>query len=159
MHLGRLLAWVALRYRCPAELRVTSRGVTVLSSAELLGRTIRARETHVPIEALLKASREVRYPRIAMYTGLVALALGSYFGVSLFVDGARAGSPELLGIGLLLVAIGVGLDFALESVATSVKGHCRVVIVPRKGAAMAIGGVDAARADAALKKLLRSASA
>src|SRR5258705_231563 len=62
IHIGRFFAKVALRYQRPAELRVTSRGVTVISRTELLGKTIRAGETHVPIEALLKASREVRYP-------------------------------------------------------------------------------------------------
>jgi hypothetical protein len=93
-----------------------------------------------------------------MYAGLIALAIGSYFGIAFFVDGARAGSPELLGIGLLLVALGVGLDFVLENVVAAAKGYCRVVIVPRKGAAFALGQVDPAHADAALQKLLRSVS-
>jgi hypothetical protein len=158
MHLGRFLGRVALHYRRPAQLRVSSRGVTVLSRTELLGRTLHAREAYVPLASLLKASREVRYPRIAMYTGLIALAIGSYFGIAFFVDGARAGSPELLGVGLLLVALGVGLDFVLENVVAAAKGHCRVVIVPRKGAAFALGRVDPAHADAALQKLLRPAS-
>lgn len=157
MHIGRLFGRHALRYRRPAELRVHAGGVTVLSRTELLGRTLRTEEIHVPRESLLRAAREVRYPRLALYAGLFALATGSYLGISLFVDGARAGSPELLGAGLLIVALGVGLDYALENVAPATRGRCRVVVTPRKGRALALGGVDPARADAALKRLLRPA--
>ncbi len=151
------MARFALRYRRPAELVVTSKGLTLRSKTELLGRTLREQETQVPIEALLEATREVRYPRIGLYAGLVSLALGSYFGISLFIDGARAGSPELLGIGLLLVAVGVVLDYLLENVMSGSKGRCRVVIVPRKGPRRAIGDLDPARADAALARLARAA--
>lgn len=150
---GRLVGRWALRYRRPAEMRFSSRGVTVVSKTELLGRTLREQETHIPTEALLYARREVRYPRLAMYAGLFALAVGSYFGVSLFIDGARAGSPELLGMGALLVALGIALDFVLVNAASGARGRCRVVLVPRKGAAVALGSVDPARADAALGRL------
>jgi hypothetical protein len=88
-----------------------------------------------------------------MYAGLFALAVGSYFGVSLFIDGARAGSPELLGLGALVVAIGVALDFALVNAAPLARGRCSVVVVPRKGAALALGSVDATQADAGLGRL------
>lgn len=156
LRLGRLIGRLVLRYRCPAELRVTSRGITVRAKTELLGRTLRERETHIPIESLLRATREIRYPRLGMYAGLFALAIGSYVGVSLFVDGARAGSPELLGFGALIVAVGIALDFVLVNVAGSARGRCRVVIVPRKGPAVAVGAIDPARADAALGRLART---
>ncbi|MEO7328267.1 MAG: hypothetical protein ABI193_06800, partial [Minicystis sp.] len=152
-HLARLVARFALRYRRPAELVITAGGLTLRTKTELLGRVVREQETQVPISALLEATREIRYPRLGLYAGLVSLALGSYFGVSLFVDGARAGSPELLGIGLLLVAVGVVLDYLLENVMSGSKGKCRVVIVPRKGPRRAIGDLDPARADAALARL------
>ena len=155
MHLGRLLGQVALRYRRPAEMSVSAKGIVVHTKTELLGRTLNERDIHIPIEALLKAEREVRYPRLALYTGLGALALGSYLGISLFVDGARAGSPELLGIGLLLVVVGIALDYALSNIVPSGPRKCRVVLVPRKGAAVAIGRVDSARADEALNRLKR----
>jgi hypothetical protein len=156
VHAGKLLGRLALRYRRPAELRVTGRGVTIRSRTELLGRTLDERETHVPIEALLRASREIRYPRLGLYAGLFALAVGSYFGIALFIDGARSGSPELIGIGALLVAAGVGLDFLLENAKSGVQGRCRVVLVPRKGPALAVGELDPAAADAALRRLSRA---
>jgi hypothetical protein len=150
---GRLVGRWVLRYRRPAEMRFSARGVTVVSKTELLGRTLREHETHIPMEALLFARREVRYPRLGLYAGLFALAVGSYFGISLFIDGARAGSPELLGMGALIVAIGVALDFALVNAAPSVRGRCRLVVIPRKGAALALDRVDVAQADAGLGRL------
>ena len=155
MHLGRLLAQVALRYRRPAELRVTPKGLVIHTTTELLGRTLKERDIHIPIEALLRATREIRYPRLALYVGLGALALGSYLGISIFVDGARAGSPELLGIGLLLVVVGVGLDYVLSNIVPSTKRTCRVVFEPRKGASVALGRIDPVRADEALNRLKR----
>jgi hypothetical protein len=152
-HIARLLGRLVLRYRSPAELRVSSKGVTIVSKSELLGRTLREREHHIPIEALSRATREVRYPRLPMYAGLLALGIGSYVGVSLFVDGARAGSPELLGMGAIFVVVGIALDYVLGTLASSARGRCRVVIVPRKGRAFAVAHVDPALADASLKRL------
>jgi hypothetical protein len=156
MHVGRLVARLALRYRRPAELRVTPKGVTVKSHTEVLGRTLREREVVIPIESLLRATREVRYPRLGLYAGLFALAVGSYFGASMLIDGVRAGSPELIGVAALLMAAGVGLDFLLESAGGGMRGKCRVVLVPRGGPALAVGDVDPVQADAALGRLKRA---
>ena len=155
MHLGRLLGQVALRYRRPAELRVSSKGLVIHTKTELLGKTLKERDIHIPIESLLRATREVRYPRLALYVGLGALALGSYVGISIFVDGARAGSPELLGIGLLLVVVGIALDYVLSNLVPSGARRCRVVFEPRKGPSIAIGKIDPLRADEALNRLER----
>jgi hypothetical protein len=155
MWMARLVGRLALRYRRPAELRVTGGRVTLRSRTELLGRTLRERETVIPEGGLVRATREVRYPGILLYTGLFALALGSYFGVALFIDGARAGSPELIGIGALLVAGGVGLDFLLGNAQSGLRGRCRVVLVPKKGPAFAVGELEPSVADAALRKLKR----
>ncbi len=153
MHLARLLGQVALRYRRPAELRISPKGLVIHTKTEILGRTLKEHDVHIPIEALLRASREIRYPRLALYVGLGALALGSYLGISIFVDGARAGSPELLGIGLLLVVVGIALDYVLSNIVPSGKRQCRVVFEPRKGAAIALGKIDPMRADEALNRL------
>jgi hypothetical protein len=144
-----------LHYRRPAERRITARGATLLTTTELIGRTLRTEETFLPVESLLRASREVRYPRAASYAGLLALALGSYLGISFGIDGARAGSPELLGFGALLVVVGVSLDFVITHVASKSQGRCRVLLVPRRGRTIALAGVDPALADAALGRLHR----
>jgi hypothetical protein len=156
VHVARLVAKVALRYRRPAELSATAKGVTVKTRTEILGRTLREREVVIPVESLLLASREVRYPRLGLYAGLFALAVGSYFGISLLVDGLRTGSPELIGVAALLLAAGVGLDFFLENAGSGLRGKHRLVVVPRAGRGLALSDVDAPAADAALARLKRS---
>jgi hypothetical protein len=155
-HLGRLIARFLLRYRAPAEVRISEGGVTVISRTELLGRTLRERELHIPAGALMRATREVRFPALPTYVGLIALALGSYFGLRLFADGARAGSPEFLAMGALAVLLGVALDFALESLTAGARGRCRIVLLPRRGNTICIGELDRASADAALSRLRQS---
>ena len=152
----RLVARIALHHRRHAELTATPTGVTLKIRTELLGRTLREREIVLPIEGLLHASREVRYPRLGLYAGLFALAMGSYFGIKNLIDGLRTVSFEIAGIGALLLAAGVGLDFLLESASSGMRGKCRVVLVPRKGPAFAVGEVDPAAADAALAMLKRA---
>ncbi|WP_437820273.1 hypothetical protein [Sorangium sp. So ce1078] len=156
MHVVRLAGRLLLRYRRPAAVEINPRGVTVRSRTELFGRTLREQETYIPVESLLRATREVRYPRLGLYAGLVALGLGTYLGVSLLVDGARAGSPELLGMGALVFAFGAALDFGLSHVETATRGRCRVVLVPRKGPGVALAGIERAAADHALSRLPRA---
>ncbi|HEY3822619.1 MAG TPA: hypothetical protein VGL81_35885 [Polyangiaceae bacterium] len=154
----RLLARLALAYKKPAELTLTDDGgVRVHWRVELLGRTLRDRDVVVPRAALVRATREVRYPRIALYAGLLALAIGSYVGVSAFVDGVRAASPSLLASGLAIIALGLALDFALSSLAPGARGKCRLLLVPRDGSKLCVAGVEPRRADAVLARLSRPA--
>jgi hypothetical protein len=153
----RLVARLALGYRRPAVISIADEGgVRVKSRTELLGRTLRDRDVLVPRAALQRATRDVRYPSLAMYAGLLALAVGSYLGVAAFVDGVRAASPSLLATGLAIVALGLGLDFVLSSLAPGVRGRCRVLFVSRDGVRLCVGGVEAKRADALLARLARS---
>jgi hypothetical protein len=150
---ARVVGRFALRIRRPAELRVSASGVTVHARTEVLGRILRERELHIPTAALARAAREVRFPRLALYAGVAALVLGSYLGLRFFIDGVRAGSPELLAIGAALVVVGLVVDFLLSNVGATSRGRCRVLFVPRKGAAVAMADVDPALADAALHRL------
>jgi hypothetical protein len=153
----RLLGRLALAYRKPAELTLADDGgVRVRWRVELLGRTLRDRQALLPRAALLRATREIRYPRLALYAGLLALAVGSYIGVTAFVDGVRAASPSLLASGLAIFALGLALDFALSSIAPGARGRCRLLLSQRGGAALCLGGVDPQRADAILAHLARS---
>jgi hypothetical protein len=153
---ARALGRLALGYRRPAVVSLTDEGgVRVKTHTELLGRTLRDRDVLVPRPALVRATRDVRYPSLAMYAGLFALAAGSYVGVATFVDGVRAASPSLLATGLALVALGLGLDFVLNSLAPSVRGRCRVLFVSRDGARLCLGDVDGRKADALLARLAR----
>jgi hypothetical protein len=155
---ARLLGRVALAYKKPAEVTLADDGgLRVRWRIEMLGRTLRDRDVLVPRAALLRATREVRYPRLALYAGLLALAVGSYVGVSAFVDGVRAASPSLLASGLGIIALGLALDFALSSVAPGARGRCRLLLVPRDGAKLCVAGVEPKRADGVLARLSRPA--
>jgi hypothetical protein len=153
-HAGRLFGRFALAYKAPAEVAVAEDGgVRVRWHVELLGRTLRDAEVLVPRATLARAAREVRFSGAALYGGLFALALGSYIGISAFVDGVRAASPSMLAAGLGIVALGLGLDFVFTCIVPAARGRCRLFFIPRRGPKLCIGDVDRARADAVLTAL------
>jgi hypothetical protein len=155
-HAARLFGKVALAYKTPAEVALSEDGgVRVRWRVELLGRTLRDRDVLVPRAALGRAAREVRFSGATLYAGLLALVLGSYVGVSSFVDGVRAASPALLAAGLAIVALGLSLDFVFTCAVPGARGRCRVLFVPRTGPHLCIGDVDQARADSLLGRLSR----
>ena len=157
-HAARLFGRFALAYKAPAEVVVSNDGgVRVRWHVELLGRTLRDSDVLVPRATLARAAREVRFSGVALYGGLFALALGSYLGVSAFVDGVRAASPTLLASGLGIVALGLGLDFVFTCIVPASRGRTRVFFVPRRGRKLCVGEVDRARADAMLAALSRRA--
>jgi hypothetical protein len=148
---ARLFGRWALAYKTPAEIAVSEDGgVRVRWRIELLGRTLRDRDVFVPRASLARATREVRFSGAALYMALLSLALGSYVGVSAFVDGVRAASPAMLASGLAIVALGLGLDFVFSCVLPGARGHCRMLVVPRRGGVLCVGEIDKARADAFL---------
>lgn len=158
MHVGAAIARVALAYKQPAEVVLGASGVRVRAKTQMLGRTLREREHVIVPASLSRVVREVRYPRVAFYAGLLALALGSWVGVRALADGVRAASPSLLAVGLAIVAIGVALDFVLGSLLPGTRGRCRVSFVPREGRPVCVADVDASRADAAIVATLRRAA-
>lgn len=137
-----LLARLALNRRHPAELEITREGVRIRARTEMLGRVLREVEHVVPLDGLAVATREVRFPRLALYAGLLALALGSYVGSSLLGDGFKAASPSLLGQGLLVAAIGVAIELAASTLFPGAKGRCNLLFVPKKGGALCVSDVD-----------------
>ena len=149
----RLLGRLALAYKRPAEVTFEDASIRIRARTVMLGRVLGEREIVIARGGLARASREVRYPRLAFYAGLLALAVGSYVGVAALVDGTRAASPSLLLAGLSIVAVGIALDVLLGSIAPGVTRTCRVAFVPKNGAPVCVGGVASDRADAALALL------
>jgi hypothetical protein len=150
VHALRLIARIALAYKRPTELTVSESGIHVHARTELLGRIIQERDHVILRSALRRATRDVRFPHLAFYAGLLALAIGSYLGVATLIDGARAASPSLLLTGLLIVAAGVLLEMILGSVKPGMEGRCRVVLLPARGQVLCVTEVDPKRADVAL---------
>ncbi len=156
----RLVGRLALAYRRPAELRVSERGVEVAYRTELLGRVLRDRSTLVPLANVRRLTREVRFARFGLYAGLVAVCIGSYLGMGLLVDGARVPgtSPPLLGMGLLIIGVGVALDFGLSLLGDAARGRCRVLVEQNKGPSFCVGAVDRDRTDAFLNTVAKRAA-
>ena len=151
-----LIARYVLGFQRPTEVKLTPGGIEVRGRTLMLGRLLREHSTVIPREGLVRVTRDVRYPSLAMYTGLIALAIGSYLGVGLIVDGVRAASPSMLGTGLVIAMLGLGLDFAFSSLVPGLGGRTRVVLVPRRGGILCVALVDPASADHLLNRLAQS---
>jgi hypothetical protein len=159
IELGRLVGRYVLALRRTAEVRVSSAGLEVRTRTVMLGRTLLEGATVIPRDGLVRVTREIRYPGLPMYAGLGALAIGSYIGVGLFVDGARAESPSMLGTGLLIALLGLAIDFALSSLIPGARGRSRLLIVPRRGPVLCLALVEVAIADRILGRLAKPARA
>jgi hypothetical protein len=157
LHVGRLVARVALGLKRPALVRVSPEGLSISWRTELLGRSLHERSTLLPTTTLVRITREVRYARAGLYAGLAALALGTFVGVSLLVDGLRVpgGSGPLLLLATVCLLTGIGLDFALSGGSDTVRGSCRLVVVPRRGRAWCLRSLSPRATDALLESLAR----
>jgi hypothetical protein len=153
---ARVFAVLVLSYKRPADVRIVEDGgLRVHWRTEILGRTLRDQTIVVPRSALAQITRDVRYPRAAFYSGLLALAVGSCLGVSALVDGLRAASPSLIVWGLASVSVGLALDFVLSSVVPGARGRCSLLVTARTGKKLCVGGVDVRKADGLLKRMER----
>jgi hypothetical protein len=159
IQLARLvLRWV-LAFRRPASLSIGPNGLELNQRTELLGKVLRERATVVPLNGLVRVTREVRYARIGMYAGLIALVIGSYFGMGLLVDAVRVpgGSISLFGLAALMMVLGLALDFTFSNAADTARGKCRVLVVPQRGRPMCLASLDPVRADAMLASIAEAA--
>lgn len=143
----------ALKFRRPAELVFDGDRVHVKYSVQLLGRTFREGEVAIPRKNLMTARRETRWQGLAFYTGLAALALGTFVGASILFDGIRAASGTLLGLGAVTMLIGVLADYAIATFVPRGVGRCDVELLPRNGSVLRIAGVDADRARRMIAKI------
>jgi hypothetical protein len=160
-HVSCLIGRYVFSYKRPAKVLLSQRGLEVTYHTELLGKVLRERATLVPLSNLASVTREVRFARLGMYAGLIALVLGSYVGMGLFVDGLRVpgGSATLLGLAVVIVLVGLVIDFILSSLSDTVRGKCRILVIPRTGKAVCIGALSPAEADAVLGRIAEQARA
>ena len=153
--LGILLARYVLSLKRDARIELTAQGLDIDAKVGLLGREMKKINAHYPATGLASITREVRFPSINVYVGLAALLLGTYTGVTFLAWGVPSQSPRLIAYGLLTLLLGVVLDLLITSLVPGVRGRCRIVVVPKRGSRVCIGGVDAAAADRLLNDLAR----
>jgi hypothetical protein len=161
LHAGRLIGRFAFSYRKPARLRLSARGLELEQRTEMLGKVLRDRSVLVPLTNLARITREVRYARAGMYAGIAALVIGSYLGMGLLIDGLRVpgGSGPLIGLAVLLMVLGLVIDFALSALSDPARGRCRLVVVPRKGRTLCISALDPKLTDAMLESVAHAGQA
>src|SRR6478752_1237159 len=71
-----LVGRYVLAFQRPTEVKLTPTGIDVHGRTLMLGRLLREHDTVIPREGLVRVTRDVRYPSLAMYAGLIALAIG-----------------------------------------------------------------------------------
>ncbi len=152
----RAFPGIFMRRRNEGELVVAASGIAIVEKLELFGRTVRSREVLIPFDNLARAVREVSYPRLALYVGMIALGLGTYVGSTLMLDGGRVGSPSLIAVGAAVFAVGLALDLLLARLGQR-HGKHRIVLVPRKGKSYALVARDARAADQVMRELVAKA--
>ena len=146
-HLCTSMFRLFLAYRTRAEVRVTHEGLEIREQKSLLGRRLRERISLITLENVQRLSREIRYARAGTYAGLCALAIGSFLGMRLFVDGLRVPgmSLPLLWLGLAAVVGGLALDFLLANWLDASQGQCRFIVVTERGPGLCLAGVEPRR--------------
>lgn len=151
---GRLV----LGLKRTARVELNASGLEVRAKTELLGRELSDVHAVFPLSGLSLVRREVRFPSLHVYVGLVALLVGTYLGVQFLSWGALGGSVRLLSYGFLLLALGVVVDLLLVAIVPGSRGKVRVMVVPKKGAAVCVGGLEAQAADRLLAEIAKRAA-
>lgn len=151
--LALLIGDKVLGLKRDARVEVGPSGLEVRAKVALLGRELRDIHAVYPSDGLSSVARDVRFPSLPLYVGLLALLIGTYAGVSFLSWGVQAASPRLLGYGLLALIGGVALDLALVSLLPGIRGECRLVVVPTKGPKVCVGKLDLQGTDRLLAEL------
>ncbi|GAB4206069.1 MAG: hypothetical protein OHK0013_22390 [Sandaracinaceae bacterium] len=152
--LGALGRGVAALLGRTSRVSVTIRGreLIVNEDAGLLGRSTVARETALPLSALVSASREARHPTWPLYAGAVGLAGGILSGGYLLFDGVRSGELVLASLGAALVIGGTLCDASAELLSRRPTRPVVELVLPR-GRAVRLRAPSVSRADAFLELL------
>jgi hypothetical protein len=143
----------ALGLRRQARVDLHARGLEVRANVELIGKPLREVHAVIPTSGLAQIRRDVRFPGLPIYAGLLALIAGAYYGVKWTAWGVASASPKLLGYGLLALLVGVAIDLALTVLLPGLRGRVRLVIVPKQGRSLCVSDVDAPTADRLLLEL------
>ena len=159
-----LLRWLAravgrwvLGYRSRTAVILSPSGLELRHMVTLLGKHWHERKQILPLDEIASIERDVRYQGASLYAGLFALVLGTYVGGGLLVDALRvpSGSPSLLGMGLLMIAAGIALDFALTHWSTYRRGRVRLTVHRHRGRGFRLQQLDGERCQRLLQQVVR----
>jgi hypothetical protein len=144
----RLLRWITgwallmgvLRFagwcvglRRSAVLSLVESRLGIVETTRFLGRVVSEKEAVIPLYAITRLERQVRFPALVLAVGVLSLALGILVGGTLLADGVRSGETVLLLVGAALLAGGVVLDVALEALFHGMGGRVLVDLTGHSG--------------------------
>ena len=119
-----LFRWVALLagrhllgLESECKLRFDGEHLVMFRRVRLLGRTVRESEETVLARDVLTVGLERRFPHLLLLTGALGLLIGAIVGVGWVIDGIQASYIPIAVFGLAVLALGVGFDIALGSLA------------------------------------------
>jgi hypothetical protein len=148
-----LIGELVLGLKRAARVEIGPGGVEVRAKVALLGRELRDIHELYPFDGIASIARDVRYPSLPLYVGLVALLIGTYAGISFLSWGVQAASPRLLMYGVVALIVGVVLDLLLTAVLPGARGKVRLVVQPKKGPTICVGGLELLGTDRLLADL------
>lgn len=155
--LTRAIARYALGYRHLFILHLGGRELILEHERTVLGRSTRRARTVLPLDRLQEITLERAGESPAFAAGLVALALGTFFGSRLISEGllVPSGAPWLLGSGALLILSGVLLDFFVGSGRrpTRLEGSPELSLRVEKGRGWLLARLKPEQADNLLKAI------
>ncbi|MCP4198546.1 MAG: hypothetical protein GY762_15480 [Proteobacteria bacterium] len=109
---------------------ITVEGLSLVLETEwsILGRRFRQVRTMAPISQVRALRVENRQRYMHLLIGFGALAIGTWVGIQLFVDGLRAGYPYLALVGAGVVILGIAVDLFLYFFVPAGEGRSLLVL-------------------------------
>lgn len=141
-----LLALVGARRE--VDLRIVDAGIELEERTRAFGRVLRQTKSAFTFAGVRSVVREVRYPRLHLYAGAIALGLGVLVGGIWIFDGVRGGDFRLAALGAGLLLAGALLDLVLDVVVPAQRGRVSVEVAAERGRRVRIGNLPLAEADA-----------
>jgi hypothetical protein len=151
-----LLALVGARRE--VDLRIVDAGIELEERTRAFGRVLRQTKSAFTFAGVRSVVREVRYPRLHLYAGAIALGLGVLVGGIWIFDGVRGGDFRLAALGAGLLLAGALLDLVLDVVVPAQRGRVSVELAAERGRRVRVGNLPLAEADAfvgALRQRMR----
>lgn len=151
-----LLALVGARRE--VDLRIVDAGIELEERTRAFGRILRQTKSAFTFAGVRSVAREVRYPRLHLYAGAIALGLGVLVGGIWIFDGVRGGDFRLAALGAGLLLAGALLDLVLDVIVPAQRGRVSVELAADRGRRVRVGNLPLAEADAfvgALRQRMR----
>ena len=137
--------WVGLPVALAVALLVVPAGVRGLRDAGLVRENYREALLAFPLGAVLATAALVALAPLAF--------LDDRGDLDLLDPELRRWIPYLLGMAVLMMALGLGADFVLSGASDNARGKCRLLVEPLKGRRVCIGALDPRRADEMLASI------